>query len=351
VPEAATLEQGEVGGRAVGGIGPHIAGGVIAVEHRAALAAVMRCRVRHAIAPQKAVLAVNADMIFVPEHRHRDLDLVLVAVTRRGTPLAPTLARPASVAVDLAAPRRLPVGRHPAAFEGVLLGLRQARSSRLDHCGIDDLPAHRQPTLRPQQRVEPGEQPLRCTGPRQLLAIKPDRLGIGYRIMQRPTDIPHERQPVSELIFGLVVRQRVQSLQHQNLKHQHCFIGRPTTPCSSEGQALSPIRARQRCFQIITKHLKIDDLRQPFQWIARRRQRLQPLVAIEKPACPANADPPIPLSWIAYSPRKSQWFLEPSKRPPELATVDYLPSGATILTLSAKTRRASKFGTETGSLT
>ena len=36
-PEAAVREQGQVGGRAVGGIGPHIAGGVVAIEHRAKL--------------------------------------------------------------------------------------------------------------------------------------------------------------------------------------------------------------------------------------------------------------------------------------------------------------------------
>jgi hypothetical protein len=178
-PGAAAHEQGEIGGRAIGCIGSHVAGGVIAVEYRAELAAVMRCRVRHAIAPQKAVLAVNADMILVPEYRHRDLDLALLAFTRQGITSVPTIDRPASVAVDLGAPRRLPVGRRPAALKGVLLGLGQARSSRLDHFGIDDLSAHPQPAIRPQQRVEPGEQPLRCTGARQLLAIKPDRFGVG----------------------------------------------------------------------------------------------------------------------------------------------------------------------------
>src|SRR5262249_37229172 len=144
--------------------------------HRTELAAIMRRRVRHTVAPKKAVFAVDVDMVLVPEYWHRDLDLSLVVVTGRGLALAPTLDRPASVTVDLGASRRLPVARRSAAFEGVLLGLGQARSSCLDHRGIDDLPAHRQPALRLQQRIEPGKQPFRRAGPRQLLAIQPDRL-------------------------------------------------------------------------------------------------------------------------------------------------------------------------------
>ena len=71
--EAAALEQGQVRRRAIGGIGPHIAGGVVAIEHRAELAAVICRRMGDGIAPQKAVLAVDADMVLVAEHRHRDL--------------------------------------------------------------------------------------------------------------------------------------------------------------------------------------------------------------------------------------------------------------------------------------
>lgn len=56
--------------------------------------------------------------------------------------------------------------------------------ARFDHCGVDDLPTHRQPALRLQQCAEPSKQPFRRAGTRQLLAIQPDRLGVGHRVMQ-----------------------------------------------------------------------------------------------------------------------------------------------------------------------
>jgi transposase InsO family protein len=49
---------------------------------------------------------------------------------------------------------------------------------------------HHQPPLRPQQRVEPGEQPLHGTGPHQLLAIELDGLGIRHWVGQGEPDKP-----------------------------------------------------------------------------------------------------------------------------------------------------------------
>jgi hypothetical protein len=106
-PQAAVLEQGQIGRRAVGRVGPHIAGGVVVIKHRTELAAIMRRRVRHTVAPKKAVFAVDVDMVLVPEYRHRDLDLSLVVGAGRGLGPTPTLDRPASIAVDLGASRRL----------------------------------------------------------------------------------------------------------------------------------------------------------------------------------------------------------------------------------------------------
>src|SRR5262249_22260569 len=91
--QAAALEQGQIGRRTVGGIGPHLTGRVVAIEHRAELAALMCRRVGDSVAPQKAVLAVNADMVLVAEHRHRDLDLAFVAFLWRDLSLAPALDR------------------------------------------------------------------------------------------------------------------------------------------------------------------------------------------------------------------------------------------------------------------
>jgi hypothetical protein len=61
--QAATVEQGYVR-RAIGGV---IAGGIVAIEHRTELAAVISRRVGYGVAARQAVLAVNADMIFVAE--------------------------------------------------------------------------------------------------------------------------------------------------------------------------------------------------------------------------------------------------------------------------------------------
>jgi hypothetical protein len=48
----------------------------------------------------------------------------------------------------------------------------------------------------------------------------------------------------------------------------------------------------------------------------------------KKPDWPATADPPIPLSWIAYSSRKCQWFLEPSEREQRCAIFEIDAMGA-----------------------
>src|SRR5262245_18185636 len=50
-PETAALEQGQVGRRAVGGVGPYITGGVVTIEHLAELAAVIGGRIGYRVAP------------------------------------------------------------------------------------------------------------------------------------------------------------------------------------------------------------------------------------------------------------------------------------------------------------
>ena len=122
------VEQRQIGRRAVGGVGPHLAGGIVAVEHGAELAAVIRCRMGDGVMAQKAERAINADMVLVAEHRHSDLDLPVVTRAEGGLARLATLDRPPPVAVDLHAPRRFPRGRHPAALDRVLLGLGQPRA-------------------------------------------------------------------------------------------------------------------------------------------------------------------------------------------------------------------------------
>jgi len=110
--------------------------------------------------PHKALFAVDAHRVLPAEHGTRDRDLTLVAFALRGLALLATLDRPAHVAVDLGAPRRLPLGWRTAALNRVLLGLAQSRPARPDHRRVDDLITHRQPTPGQQRRVKPRKQPL-----------------------------------------------------------------------------------------------------------------------------------------------------------------------------------------------
>jgi len=72
----------------------------------------MRRRVGDGVAAQQAMLAVDADVILVAEHRDRDLDLALVAIAWRGLAFAAALDDPAAVAVDMG--RGVPVSTRPA---------------------------------------------------------------------------------------------------------------------------------------------------------------------------------------------------------------------------------------------
>ena len=53
--------------------------------------------------------------------------------------------------------------------------------------------------------VEAVEQPLQGARPGQLLAEEPDGLGVRHRVVQRQAAEAHERQPVAQLVLGLVV--------------------------------------------------------------------------------------------------------------------------------------------------
>jgi hypothetical protein len=61
-PQPTALEEGQVGGRAVGGGGPHRAGGVVPIKRGAELTAVVSRRMGDGVAAQKAEGAINADV-------------------------------------------------------------------------------------------------------------------------------------------------------------------------------------------------------------------------------------------------------------------------------------------------
>ena len=118
-----------------------------------------------------------------------------------------------------------------AEVAGGALGVEDPRA----HRGVEDGEGERQvdddvADADGQRRVEPREQPLECPGADQLLAEQPDRLGVGDRVVQRQPHEAHEREPVAQLVLGLVVGQRVERLQHEDAEHQHRVVGRPPAP-------------------------------------------------------------------------------------------------------------------------
>jgi hypothetical protein len=164
------------------------------------------------------------------------------------------------------------------------------RRSRLHHRRIDDLTAHGEDARIAQNGVKPGKELLNGSCPSELLssrrrrnAKQPDRLGIRRRIMQRQPDEAQEREPIPQLILSLVVRQRVQGLQHQNPEHQHRVVGRPP--------ALAAIGALQGRLELGPEQLKVDDLRQPLQRVTGSRKRPVPLVQVEETRLSRHSHP------------------------------------------------------------
>ena len=73
--------------------------------------------------------------------------------------------------------------------------------------------------------VELVEQALDHAPLRQLLAVKPHRLGVGHRVLEPETQETNEGETVAQLILHLVVRQVVQLAQHDRLEHHDRIPG------------------------------------------------------------------------------------------------------------------------------
>ena len=196
-----------------------------AVEQRAELAAIVLGRVSHREVADEAMLAIDTEMVLVTEDRDHELG----ARSGLASALAAALDGPAAVDIHLRPLRLRPTFGYGAALDGRLLAPAEPGPARLDDGGVHDLPAHRQIAGVPQHRIEALEQALHGPGAAQLLAEQPDGLGIRHPILERKTQEPHEREPVPDLVLGLVVRERVERLQHQHLEHQHCVVRRPAT--------------------------------------------------------------------------------------------------------------------------
>jgi hypothetical protein len=84
-----------------------------------------------------------------------------------------------------------------------------------------------------------------------------------------------ERESVPDLVFGLVVGQRVEALQHQDLEHQHRIVRRPA--------AFGPVRTHERRLELASEQLEVDHQSQSFERIAGRRERRIAPIQIEEP--------------------------------------------------------------------
>ena len=77
--------------------------------------------------------------------------------------------------------------------------------------------------------VETGEQIVDGTSTDQAFAEQPDRLGVRHLLRQGKAQKPHERQPVLNDKFGLIIGEIVERLQHHDLEHQHRWKRRTPT--------------------------------------------------------------------------------------------------------------------------
>ena len=306
-------QMGFVGLRAVGGVGPDVARRVGRIEDVGQLRPVMGGRAGDGEAADEAVLAVDRDVRLVAEHRDGDLDLGLRAVRLRRARLGP-LQRPAGVAVLLRELLRLgrPRLRDPALLQSRLLGIGVALTRGRDDRGVDDLARHREIALALQPGVEGGKQIVDRTGPRQVLAEQPHRLGVRHRILEAQAEEAHEREPIPDLELRGVVRQRVERLKDQDLEHQHRVVGRAAT--------LRSIGPLQCGGQLRSESLEVDQGRELHQRVAVLRQTLIALIQIEEPwlthpSLP-NADS---IRESRHRPARKGYF-EVSERPPFLSS-------------------------------
>src|SRR5437016_10462015 len=98
----------------------------------------------------------------------------------------------------------------------------QGRDGRLCRCPSSATRRRRTRRSRParprniarglQMLAEAREQPVDQAGLRQRLAKQPDRGGIRHRVLEFQIEKAHERQPVTDQVLGLLVREIVQRL-------------------------------------------------------------------------------------------------------------------------------------------
>ena len=194
-----------VGTAYVAAVCPHVLARIpVAIQQLSVDVAVMDAGCRDDYVAYDLVLVVGDDMRLVAEG------------------VCPVLAAPAGIDILLCGLRGLflpRLGFLPFLYGLVLVGL-VALDRDVHDSGVDDGAAPGEQALLLEHPVELPEQFLPDARPYEHLAVVPYRLCVGYGPVEAQVQETHERQPVLDLVFHLVVGEVVEALQDENLQHE-----------------------------------------------------------------------------------------------------------------------------------
>src|SRR4051812_6589134 len=168
------------------------------------------------------------------------------------------LLRPARVDVLLRLLVGLPRDRRIAVLDRLVLFAAVALHGRRHDGGVDDLAAHGQVAPALQMGIEGLEQRLDQPRLRELLAIQPDRLGVGDPIREAQSQEAHEREPVADLILELVIGEIVERLQNQRLEDDNLVPRLASGRVLALLVRLAPNRAQPRA-EILPGHNLVQE--------------------------------------------------------------------------------------------
>src|SRR6516165_1127915 len=177
-----------------------------------------------------------------------------------------------------------------AGFDRLVLVTGVVLLGCIDDRGVNNLPTTSDVALGIEVTSEALKQRLDQTGPGQRFPEQPHCRRVGNRIFQAEPEKPHEREPVADLVFDLLVGQVIERLQHQNLKHHHCIER------LAAGVAL-PLLGRRPDYRLDVRAeaLEWNDAVKGFQRIPLGTDRLKTLVEIEKAGLSHRIPPALPI--------------------------------------------------------
>jgi len=193
--------------RSVGRISVHIFAAVVHREQPFKDGAVMNRGIGHIVGADDFVLYIHVDMVFIP--------IIILAV----------LLHPPGIGIFLTLFCLVPIlWNVNVLYPFVLFPAVPLYRHRYD-TGVYDLPLLGGKTVFLQKGIKSLKQLFNqsCLG--QLFPKQPDRLGIGYSVVQMQSQKPHKGNPIHDLVFNPLVRKIIQRLDDQDLKHHHRLIG------------------------------------------------------------------------------------------------------------------------------